>query len=228
MDSIWGLSFLLLASLYAYLGGHLEDARSRVVYAAVLAWSLRLAVYVTWRNWGEAEDPRYAAMREHWGQAFWWGSFLNVFALQACLSWVIAMPLYALFLNEPPPWTPLDSLAGVMFLVGFWFETVADWQLARFKRVPAHRGKVLRTGLWRYSRHPNYFGESLVWWSFYLFAVAAGGWWTVFSPVLMTYLLLRVSGVPLLESHLANTKPEYRDYVASTNAFFPWWPRPRP
>jgi steroid 5-alpha reductase family enzyme len=225
VDTLWGLSFLLLATAYTSVGGQLGDVRSRVVFAAVLAWSVRLATYLTWRNWRQPEDPRYAAMREYWGQSFWWVSWFTVFGLQALLSWIIAMPLYAVFASRPQPWGAIDGLATAVFLVGLLFEMIADWQLARFKTNPANRAKVLRSGLWRYSRHPNYFGESLVWWGFYLFALAAGAWWTVFSPLLMTYLLLRVSGVPLLESNLAKTKPEYLDYVASTSAFFPWWPR---
>jgi steroid 5-alpha reductase family enzyme len=123
------------------------------------------------------------------------------------------------------PYNALDTLGVLLWLAGFACEAIADWQLVRFKANPAQRGRVLDTGLWRYSRHPNYFGEALLWWGFYAFAAAAGGWWTLFAPVLMTVLLLKISGVPLLEHDIAERRPGYRDYVQRTSAFIPRPPK---
>jgi steroid 5-alpha reductase family enzyme len=141
---------------------------------------------------------------------------------------VISIPLLAAQVSPfPAKLTVLDGLAGLLWAVGFFFEAAGDWQMARFKADPASRGKVLSRGVWRYSRHPNYFGEATMWWGYYLLAAAAGGGWTVFSPVLMTFLLLRVSGVTLLERNLQQAKPQYREYIESTSEFVPWFPKRR-
>ncbi|MCX8073387.1 MAG: DUF1295 domain-containing protein [Candidatus Binatia bacterium] len=228
VDVFWSLGFLMLALFYWMSSGGGLTAKTTAVLTAVSLWSVRLAAYLAWRNWGKPEDHRYAAMRKLWGGRFWWVSLFTVFLLQATLLWLIAMPLYAVFSRGEPSWTCLDTIAALLFLVGLSFETVADWQLARFKSQPENAGKVLRSGLWRYSRHPNYFGEALVWWSLYLFAFTSGAWWSVFSPLLMTYLLLRVSGVPLLESALRQRNPEYEAYIRTTSAFLPWPPKQEP
>jgi steroid 5-alpha reductase family enzyme len=156
---------------------------------------------------------------------FWLKSLYMVFGVQAILAWMISLPLLGAVLGASPlGW--LDYLAVALWLVGFAFEAIGDQQLTRFKADPANRGKVLDRGLWRYSRHPNYFGEACIWWSFYLFALAAGAWWTILGPVLMTYLLLRVSGVTLAEQELVERQPAYCDYIRRTNAFFPGPPSP--
>lgn len=225
VDSVWGVGFAVLAAVYCAGTAAASDGSARVVFFSVLLWALRLSVYLTWRNWGQAEDARYAAMREYWGRSFPWVSLFTVFLFQALLAWVIGMPLYAVFTGVQSQWNMWDSFGLALFGIGLTFETVADWQLASFKRNASNAGKVLQTGLWRYSRHPNYFGEALLWWGIFFFAVSHGGWWTVFSPLLMTFLLLRVSGVPLLERTMRSRHAEYAKYAARTSAFFPWWPR---
>ncbi|MDW8374013.1 MAG: DUF1295 domain-containing protein, partial [Planctomycetota bacterium] len=179
---------------------------------------------LTWRNWGAPEDRRYAAIRARHEPGFAWKSAYLVFGLQALLAAVIGMPLLAA-LSGGGALGALDCAGLALWLIGFGCETIADWQLARFRAVPENRDKVLEAGLWRYSRHPNYFGEALLWWGFFLFAVAAGAAWTVFAPALMTFLLLKVSGVALLERDIHERRPAYRDYVARTPAFVPWRPR---
>ena len=136
------------------------------------------------------------------------------------------MPMFAVQFGAHAGLGPLDGVAIALFAVGLFFEAVGDWQLTRFKADPANRGRVLDHGLWRYTRHPNYFGDATLWWGLYLFAVAAGGAWTIFAPALMTFLLLRVSGVTLLERSMRATKPAYADYVRRTSAFFPRPPKP--
>jgi steroid 5-alpha reductase family enzyme len=146
------------------------------------------------------------------------------FALQGVLAWIISIPLL-LAVAHPAPLQLLDYAGVLLWLTGMLFEAGGDYQLARFKADPANKGKVMDSGFWRYTRHPNYFGEFCIWWGFYLIAVAAGGWWTIYAPALMTFLLLRVSGVALLEKDIGKRRPAYRDYIARTNAFFPGLPR---
>jgi steroid 5-alpha reductase family enzyme len=222
VDSLWGPMFLLAALAYA---ATLEDTgpRLELVLALVALWSLRLAGHVTWRNWGEPEDRRYQAIRAN-NEPFAFKSLYIVFGLQAVLAWIISAPLLAALAGQQPLGL-LDAAGVALWVLGMVFEVVGDWQLARFKADPANKGKVLDRGLWRYTRHPNYFGEFCLWWGYWLIAVAAGGWWTVFAPILMTLLLLRVSGVSLLEKDITERRPAYRDYIERTNAFFPGPPR---
>ena len=223
VDSFWSLFFLVGALVYAVLAAA-PTARAGLVLSLVTLWALRLAGYLTWRNWGAPEDRRYQAIRARNQPGFAWKSLYLVFGLQAVLAAVIALPLFAA-LGGAHALTPLDAAGAALWLIGFTFETVGDWQLARFKARPENRGRVLDTGLWRYTRHPNYFGEAVLWWGWYLLALAAGGWWTLFAPVLMTVLLLKVSGVTLLEQDIGERRPAYRDYIARTNAFLPWHPK---
>jgi len=219
VDSLWSLLFLALCLTY-YLSYDFVTQRGVVVLLLVGVWAIRLSAYITWRNWGEPEDARYQAMRKKHAPNFEIRSLLTVFALQGALAWVISMPLLAATTGSVPL-NLLDMLGIALVIFGILFESIADAQLAAFKANPDNRGKVLDTGLWRYTRHPNYFGECCVWWGFYLFALATGGWWSLFSPLLMTFLLLRVSGVALLEKDIVERRPAYRDYIARTNAFIP-------
>lgn len=219
VDRVWSLFFLGAGIAYG-LGAGLAAPRTGLVLALVTLWAVRLSLHITLRGWGQPEDRRYQAIRARNEPGFAWKSLYLVFLLQGGLAWVISLPLLAALTGAKPlGW--LDALGATVFLAGFLFETVADWQLARFRADPAHRGQVLDTGLWRFSRHPNYFGEFLVWWGFFLIALAAGGWWSLVSPLLMSFLLLKVSGVTLLEQDIAERRPAYRDYVRRTNAFFP-------
>ena len=219
VDSLWSLFFLLAAAVFAVGAGELSG-RAILVIALVALWSLRLSLYITARNWGEPEDYRYQAIREKNEPGFVVKSLYVVFGLQGLLAWIIAAPLLPAINSSSGPGI-IDAAAVSLFALGFLYEAIGDWQLSRFKADPSNTGKVLDTGLWRYTRHPNYFGNACIWWAFWLFAVAAGAWWTVFAPLLMTFLLLRVSGVAMLERTISNRRPAYAAYVRNTNAFFP-------
>jgi steroid 5-alpha reductase family enzyme len=150
-------------------------------------------------------------------------SYFRVFLLQGVLLWLIGAPL--LVAQTTDVWTVFDYLGIILWAIGLTFEAVGDYQLAQFKKNPDNKGKILDSGLWKYTRHPNYFGDAVLWWGLFCFAASAGGWWTIFSPVLMTFLLMKVSGVALLEKTLVETKPQYKDYVNRTSAFFPNIPK---
>jgi steroid 5-alpha reductase family enzyme len=190
----------------------------------VTIWGLRLSFHIFTRNKGKPEDFRYAKWRQDIGLHWWWISYFQVFLLQGFLMWIVSLPLQgALSYSNSTTITWLDALGVLIWLTGFLFESIGDCQLAKFKSDPSNKGKLLSTGLWRYSRHPNYFGDAAQWWGFYLFALAAGAWWTIISPILMTFLLLRVSGVILLEKTLS-ARTGYEDYMKSTSSFFPFPP----
>jgi len=226
VDVQWGLAFVLLAGLGAAFGGG-APARRTLVLVVVALWGVRLAWHIHRRARGRAEDYRYAAMRARHGARFPWVSLFTVFLLQGALALWIGLPLlWAASAPRPASLGPLDALGTALFVVGFVFEAVGDAQLARFRADPDNRGKVMDRGLWRYTRHPNYFGDATLWWGFFAIACAApGGWRTLASPLLMTFLLVRVSGVALLEAGLAASKPGWAAYVARTSAFVPWFPR---
>lgn len=221
IDIFWGAGFVVAAWVYFVQA----PAHSWLLVILATVWGLRLSLYILYRNWGKPEDFRYRKWREEEGSRWWWFSFIKVFSLQGLLMWIISIPLLAgQFVSANGVATLLSILAGVVWGVGFFFEAVGDFQLARFKADPSNKGKIMDMGVWRYTRHPNYFGDSAQWWGFWLLALAGGGWWTVYSPVLMTVLLLRVSGVALLEKTL-ETRPMYKDYAARTSAFIPWFPK---
>lgn len=219
VDSLWSLMFVLSLGVYMLLT-EASGVRAWLVLALAGVWAVRLSGYITWRGLGEPEDHRYQAIRARNQPNFRFKSLYLVFGLQAVLAWLISFPMLAAA-SSSAPLGLFDTLAVVLWLAGMYFEAVGDAQLARFKANPANQGRVLRSGLWRYTRHPNYFGEFLVQWGFFLAAVAAGGAWTLLAPLLMTFLLLRVSGVALLEKDMSERRPEYREYVRTTNAFFP-------
>jgi steroid 5-alpha reductase family enzyme len=225
VDIFWGLGFVIIAwvTRAAAVGA---PARSALCLALVTLWGVRLAGYLAWRNLGKGEDPRYVAMRAHHGDRWPLRSLFLVFGLQGVLMWVISLPVQAA-LRSPLPAAlgPLDAVGALLVLTGVVCEGLGDLQLARFKASPENRGKVMDRGLWRYTRHPNYFGDFLVWWGLYALALASGDAWTALSPALMSFLLLRVSGVTLLEKSLRR-RPGYEEYVRRTSAFFPWPPRP--
>ena len=225
VDVFWGVGFVLVAHAVRMTAAGVP-ARAGLVTALVTAWGVRLGAYLLWRNWGGGEDYRYQAMRRRWGARFWIVSLGMVFGLQGALMWVISLPVQAA-IAAPAPATLgwLDALGTVLVLSGLAFESIGDLQLARFKADPASKGQVMDRGLWRYTRHPNYFGDAVVWWGLYCFALATGHPLTIVGPVVMTYLLTRLSGVPLLEKKLARTRPGYAEYVARTSSFVPWPPK---
>ena len=223
VDSVWSALIFIAALVYAMTLAQ-TGPRATCVLALATLWAIRLAGYITWRNWGEAEDRRYQEIRARNQPHFAWKSLYLVFILQAALAWVVSLPLLAA-LAAMRPWTWLDTLGACVIAGGLVFESIGDWQLAQFKARADSRGRVMDSGLWRYTRHPNYFGEFCVWWGFYLLALAGGGWWAILSPLLMSVLLLKVSGVTLLEKDMSERRPAYRDYIARTNAFFPGPPK---
>lgn len=225
VDSMWSLFFLLICYLNITSSNGFND-RNILLFILVLIWSLRLSFYLTWRNWGPHEDHRYLAIRNNNAPHFWLKSLYIVFCLQAVLAWIVSLPLLGVSLSERPlGW--IDGVGVLLWAIGLFWQTIGDWQLTRFKANPANQGAVLDTGLWKFSRHPNYFGEACIWWGFYLLAVSAGAWWSVIGPLLMTLLLLKVSGVALLEKDIGERRPAYQDYIQRTNAFIPWWPKAR-
>ncbi len=221
VDPFWGIGFVLVAWLAMCINWP-GQTRVGLLVAMTTIWGLRLSLFLLWRNWGRGEDRRYTAMRLHHGPRFWWVSLLTVFLLQGVILWLVAMPIQVAAAQNMPKQLGWIDILGVLFwTTGVFFEAVGDWQLARFKADPKNAGRVMDRGLWRYTRHPNYFGDFCVWWGLFLVTVAAGAWWTIGSPLLMSILLMRVSGVSLLESTIVDRRPEYAAYQARTNAFFP-------
>jgi steroid 5-alpha reductase family enzyme len=226
VDVFWGIGFALVA-LGGFVWGQATTApRSLLISTLVGIWGLRLAGYLFWRNAGHGEDPRYTAMRDRSSARFWWVSFFSVFALQGAILWFVSLPLQVVQAAPGGPLGLLDAVGVAVWCLGLLFESVGDLQLARFKADPRNAGAVLDRGLWRYTRHPNYFGDFCVWWGVFVVALSAPhGLYTIASPALMSFLLLRVSGVPLLERGMRERRPGYADYIRRTSAFFPRPPR---
>jgi steroid 5-alpha reductase family enzyme len=228
VDIGWGMGFVFVAWLAApELGGP-----PTIFYSLVTVWGVRLAWHLWLRNHGKPEDYRYVAMREKHGSSFVWSSLLRVFALQGVIMWLIALPIMvagAEAISEPC-WI-LTGCGCALWLVGMFFEVVGDWQLARFKSNADNQGKVMDTGLWKYTRHPNYFGEFVLWWGHWVVCLGLTDptktWWTILSPALISFLLLKISGVALLEQAMRNRSPEYEFYIHRTSTFFPRRPRPQ-
>ncbi len=223
VDSQWSLFFLLAALVYVH-GVMMVTPRGWLVLVLVAVWAARLCIYLTWRNWGSHEDHRYQQIRRNNQPHFWLKSLYIVFALQACLAWLISLTIHAA-ITATAPLNWLDLAGAALWLSGLAWESVGDWQLARFKAAPHNRGKVMDQGLWRLSRHPNYFGESVLWWGYWLIACAGGAWWSLPAPLLMTFMLLKVSGVSLLEKDIGERRPAYADYIRRTSAFIPQFPK---
>lgn len=223
VDIFWGLGFVLIAWLSLWNGS--PSPRTLLLTLLVSIWGLRLAGYLAWRNWGRPEDYRYVAMRERHGKYFPIVSLFTVFGLQGALMWIISLPLQV-GIARAQDWHAAVAVGVILWSAGLFFEAVGDYQLARFKADPENRGRVMGQGLWRYTRHPNYFGDFLVWWGFYFIAAESGSWWwTIIGPLLMSFLLIRVSGVRLLESSLRSRVAGYEEYVRDTSAFFPLPPK---
>lgn len=226
VDIFWGMGFVFLNFYYFFTS---EDFYSRQIILLILVtlWGLRLSLFLAWRNIGKGEDFRYQEFRKKYGpERYWWFSFFQVFLLQGSLTLLIALTLLGTnFETQSNELNYLDYIAIVLWLIGFVFETGGDYQLTRFKSNPNNKGKVLNTGLWKYTRHPNYFGDSAVWWSYAIFSIAAGSYWTIIGSIIMTALIIKVSGVALLEKSLKDKKPEYMEYIQKTNSFLPWFPK---
>jgi steroid 5-alpha reductase family enzyme len=219
VDSLWSLLFLAAAGVFVFIQTA-PTTRAWIMLALVAAWALRLCIYITARNHGHGEDIRYQVIRKNNQRNFEFKSLYIVFLFQAVLASIVSLPLLAVA-HGTNALTLLDYVGIAIVIFGTLFEAIGDWQLSRFKADPNNQGRVMDQGLWRYTRHPNYFGECCVWWGFYLIAIAAGGWWSIAGPLVMTGLLLKVSGVALLEKAIVKRRPEYVDYIKRTNAFIP-------
>lgn len=224
IDSFWGPGFAILAGWAIWATPSQPAIRDWLLLGLVSIWGLRLGLHIFLRNHGHGEDYRYQQWREENGANWWWRSYLKVFALQGLLMWVIAAPLMASAFSGRSELGMLEWAGLGVWIVGFGFESIGDWQLRRFKSDPANQGKIMDRGLWGLTRHPNYFGDALLWWGYFLFTLPAAGWAFVFAPIIMTGLLMKVSGVTLLEEAM-NKKPGYEDYVRRVPAFFPWRPK---
>jgi len=230
VDIFWGAGFALVAAIGLAYGEGAQPRRA-LIAGMTLLWGLRLAAYLFWRNAGHGEDVRYQAMRRHHGERFWLKSLGTVFGLQGLLVLIVSLPVQMTqSASGPAELGLLDGLGVVLFAAGLFFESVGDAQLARFKADPENAGQVMNRGLWAWTRHPNYFGDFLVWWG--IFAVSVSTFSThpvaalgIVGPLVMSFLLMRVSGVPLLERRLVKTRPGYAEYAARTPAFFPRPPR---
>ena len=226
VDIFWGFGFVVVTAVSLVSTEGDGSARRALIAAMVGLWGLRLAGYLLWRNAGHGEDPRYVAMRRYWGERFPWVSLFTVFALQGVLLWIVSLPVQLGLLAPGGALGLLDAAGVALWGVGLFFETVGDWQLARFKADPANAGRVMDRGLWRYTRHPNYFGDFCAWWGIFLVALSTPhGPWSAPGPALMSFLLLRVSGVPMLERSIHKRRPGYKAYIERTSAFFPRPPR---
>ena len=225
VDALWSMMFLLMLAIYIS-SIDVIGTRAWLILLLVAVWAIRLSAYIGVRNHGQPEDHRYQSIRQNNQPNFRFKSLYIVFGLQAVLAAIIALPLlFASSTNVALSW--FDMLGIVLWLTGMYFEVVGDQQLKRFREDHNNQKRVLNTGLWGLTRHPNHFGEFTLWWGYYCFALAAGGWWTIVSPLLMTVLLLRVSGVALLETSIGERRPAYAEYVKNTNAFFPGFSRHR-
>ncbi len=225
VDIVWGLGFVMVAWVVR-LNVDGNNARQWLLVAMVSVWGLRLGGYLFWRNHGKGEDFRYRAMRRHYGAKFPIISLATVFGLQGVLMFVVSLPVQLGQADATPDVGVIAYLGVALWLVGLFFEVVGDAQLARFKADPASAGKVMNTGLWRYTRHPNYFGDACVWWGIGIVAAETGsGAWGLIGSLTMTVLLRRVSGVTLLEKSLVKRREGYTEYVSRTSPFLPRPPK---
>lgn len=225
VDLFWGLGFVAVNTFYFI---NTDPTPAKIILQVLVSlWGLRLSIYLAWRNIGKGEDFRYREFREKYGNKnYWWISFFQTFLLQGILMWIISTTLFGVNqYSNSQTLNIIDYLGVFVWLIGFIFEAGGDMQLARFKKNPANKGKVLNTGLWHYTRHPNYFGDSAVWWGYGLLCLSAGNYGLVAGSVIMTLLIIQVSGVALLEKSLKVQKPEYAEYIQRTSSFLPWFPK---
>ena len=221
VDILWGFGFVVVAWVSLLVtDGH--GVRAALLTAMATTWGLRLAIHLAFRNIGAEEDFRYQSMRRRAGDRFWLTSLVRVFGLQAAAMWVMSLPLMIGISDSDRGWSALWVIGAVVFVIGFAFEAVGDWQLTRFKADPANAGKLMDRGLWRYSRHPNYFGDACAWWGIGLVAASTPiGIVGLIAPAMITWILVKVSGVPMVEHRLNKTRPGYAEYIQRTSAFLP-------
>jgi len=223
-DIAWGLGFILVALLSLFLTKTVSLSSVLVTFLVII-WGIRLALHIYLRNKGKPEDKRYAAWRVEWGKWVVLRSFFQVFILQGLLLFIIAIPIVLVNISTPKL-SPITIAGLIVWLIGFYFESVGDKQLKNFLSDPTNKGKVLNTGLWKYTRHPNYFGEVTMWWGIWLISLSSPllGALSIVGPLTITFLILKVSGVPMLEKNMT-TNPLFQDYIKTTSKFLPWWPK---
>ena len=225
VDLFWGFGFVLANALY-FMETDGFETRKSLLLVLVSIWGFRLSAYLAIRNIGKGEDFRYQKFRKDYGEhRYWWISFFQTFLLQGVLMWLISAPLLGAQFYADDKLGVLDFIGISLWIIGFVFEAGGDAQLKRFKADPANKGKVLNTGFWHYTRHPNYFGDAAVWCGYGFICLSAGSYIPILGSVLMTALIIKVSGVALLEKSLSETKPEYKEYIEKTSAFIPWFPK---
>lgn len=226
VDLFWGAGYVFAAWFYFFNSTGLEE-RKFIVLILTTVWGLRLSVYLAWRNIGKGEDFRYQEFRRNYGEnRYWWISFFQTYLLQGVLMWLLSATLLGTMQYGWERSLNVFDIIGLIFwLIGFVFEFGGDLQLAKFKANADNKGKVLNTGFWRYTRHPNYFGDAAVWWGYGFFCIAAGSYLPVMGSIIMTFLLIKVSGVAMLEKSLKKSKPEYQEYIRKTSSFIPWIPK---
>jgi steroid 5-alpha reductase family enzyme len=225
VDLFWGFGFVIACAVY-FINTKGLETRKILLMTMVSIWGLRLSIYLAWRNLGKGEDFRYQKFRKDFGEdRYWWYSFFSVFLLQGVLMWLISVPLLGAQFYSCNKLGLLDFTGVAIWIIGFIFEAGGDIQLARFKANASNKGKVLNTGFWLYTRHPNYFGDAAVWFGYGLICISAGSYLPILGSILMTALIIKVSGVVLLEKTLNSTKPGYQEYVRKTSAFIPWFPK---
>jgi steroid 5-alpha reductase family enzyme len=229
VDSVWALGMVVLGwSTYAQSGG--DATRKLLMMTLCTVWGVRLGGYLLWRWRQHGADRRYQTMfakvKETKGWGFGRASMMLVYVVQAPLLFIVCLPVQLGQIDATPPLGPLGLAGAGIAIIGILFESIGDWQLVRFRRDPAHAGQVLTTGLWRYTRHPNYFGDACTWWGLYLIgAESVTGFWALPAPILLTWTLIKWSGVPTVEGRMKRKKPGYEDYVRRTSGFLPWFPK---
>lgn len=226
VDIFWGFGFVVVNAFYVFMSGELNP-RKLLILTLVSIWGIRLTIYLAIRNIGKGEDFRYQEFRRNFGyKNYWWISYFQTFLLQGILIMIVSLPLLGINSSESDGTLKLLDYIGVLvWLIGFIFEAGGDLQLMRFKNDKKNKGKVLNTGFWKYTRHPNYFGDSAVWWAYGILCISAGYYWHIIGSIIMTLLIIKISGVSLLERSLKESKPKYKDYIEKTNSFFPWIPK---
>lgn len=224
-DTFWGIGFVVITGV-SWISAGVPDLVGIIISICVLIWASRLAIHIFTRGLGKGEDPRYAAWRKEWGRWFVLRSYMQIFLLQGFLMTIVALPVMHAIYFSYEIW-PVTIILGLgIWIIGFLFEVVADWQVRRFIADKNNHGQLLTSGLWRYSRHPNYFGEAFMWWGIWIMTIhpSSSFYLTIYGPILITFLLRFVSGVPLTEARWKE-KPGFEAYKASTNAFIPWFPK---
>ena len=229
VDNFWGIFFIVLLSVYVYplcRAGVALPLPTVLMTAALGTWVLRYSVYIYLRNHNQPEDQRYTDIRNNWNPGFWWKSLFIIFLFQALIAWMLSGPFFMVAqVIEQPYFMALSYVGCALAFFGIAFEATADHQLNKFKKT-AEKGQVMDKGLWRYSRHPNYFGQSTMWVGFAFIAIGyTGAWSLLYAPALMTWLLLKFSGVSLMEKTIVNRRPAYKDYMERTSSFIPWFPK---